>query len=59
MNLPGTIDAMRAAQLERGVGHLTPEEVEAGWHFCPDWDGMLIHPNSPEGACCLCDRSGG
>lgn len=20
---------------------LTKEELKDGWHFCPDWDGML------------------
>lgn len=33
---------------------LTPEEVKAGWHFCPDWDYMLIHnlDIEIEGCCC-------
>lgn len=22
--------------------NLTRQEAEAGWHFCPDWDGALI-----------------
>jgi hypothetical protein len=33
---------------------LTPEEVAAGWHFCLDWDSMLIHKNWPEAECCTC-----
>jgi hypothetical protein len=33
---------------------LTPEEVAAGWHFCLDWDGMLIHKTWPEAECCAC-----
>lgn len=26
-------------------------------HFCPDWDYMTIHANSPEFACCTCDKA--
>ncbi len=35
---------------------LTPEEVAAGWHFCPDWDDMLIHKDGPEAGGCTCSR---
>jgi len=33
---------------------LTPEETKAGWHFCPDWDYLLIHNRHVEieGCCC-------
>jgi len=27
---------------------------DAGWHFCPDWDFMLIGPEWPEMECCTC-----
>lgn len=33
---------------------LTPEEVAEGWHFCVEWDGMLIHKDWPEAECCTC-----
>lgn len=33
---------------------LTEEELKDGWHFCPEWDGMLIHPTMAEAECCLC-----
>lgn len=33
---------------------LTPEEIASGWHFCPDWDGMLIHKLNPEFEACNC-----
>lgn len=26
-------------------------------HYCPDWDGMAIHQDSPEFAACTCDKS--
>ena len=40
---------------EAGTG-LLPAEIDAGWHFCEDWDGMLIGPRSPEMENCLCSR---
>jgi hypothetical protein len=33
---------------------LTEAEIAEGWHFCYAWDGLLVEPNSPEGACCEC-----
>ena len=33
---------------------LTPEEVAAGWHFCMEWDGMLINRHHKEGEACFC-----
>lgn len=33
---------------------LTAEEIEAGWHFCCEWDYLLIHPSHPEAECCTC-----
>lgn len=33
---------------------LTPEEIAAKWHFCPDWDGLLINPTMGEFECCTC-----
>ena len=29
---------------------------DAGYHFCPDWDGMLIGPNWPEAESCSCKK---
>ena len=34
--------------------HLTPEEIAAGWHFCIDWDGLLIGPGMGELESCHC-----
>jgi len=31
---------------------LTEEEVKDGWHFCWEWDGLLIHPTWEEAKCC-------
>jgi hypothetical protein len=33
---------------------LTDEEVKEGWHWCRDWDGMLVGPGMPEVDCCTC-----
>lgn len=35
---------------------LTPEEVDAGYRFCCEWDGLLIHASHPEAECCMCLR---
>jgi len=34
---------------------LTKEEVAQGWHFCMDWDGMLVGNEMEEKNACLCD----
>ena len=44
----------RATALERGQAELTTEEKAEGWHFCNEWDGMLVHPDSPEAEACDC-----
>jgi hypothetical protein len=34
---------------------LTLEEKSKGWHFCNDWDGLLINAgDEKEGGCCYC-----
>lgn len=35
---------------------LLSEEVKEGWHFCYDWDGMLVnrYDTEGEGAACTC-----
>jgi len=38
---------------------LTSEEIDAGWHFCPDWDGLLIGPGMREMELCLCGKGEG
>ena len=27
---------------------LTAEEIAAGWHFCMEWDGLLVGPGMEE-----------
>ena len=37
------------------TGILTEEELKEGWHWCPDWDFMLIGPEMEgEWDCCSC-----
>jgi hypothetical protein len=36
---------------------LTDAEVKHGWHLCPDWDFLLIHPDTPEAEACNCKLS--
>jgi hypothetical protein len=35
---------------------LTLGELKLGWHFCPEWDGLLIGPNMEEMKACSCFR---
>lgn len=49
----------RYRELDRFGSSLTEEEVKEGWHYCPDWDAMLIGPSMPEEMkACLCHRAG-
>lgn len=32
----------------------TEEECAEGWHWCDDWDGLLVHPSMSEAASCFC-----
>jgi hypothetical protein len=45
----------RRIELEQGTASLNPHEKADGWHFCLEWDGMLVHPDDPEAQCCLCN----
>lgn len=28
--------------------------VDQGWHYCEDWDGLVVGPGSDEWDCCTC-----
>jgi hypothetical protein len=51
------IELMEDEQLE-----LTFDELEAGWHWCWEWDGLLVGPGMPEyggaegSSVCYCGR---
>lgn len=34
---------------------LTAEELANGWHWCEEWDGLLIHSDDREFEHCKCD----
>lgn len=33
---------------------LSESELDQGWHFCPDWDGLLVGPEMGEYEYCTC-----
>jgi len=37
-----------------GDGELTEEEIQEGWHFCYEFDGLLVGPGMGELSCCRC-----
>lgn len=41
----------RFADLMAGKVDLNADELGAGWHFCVDWDGLLVRLGSNG---CLC-----
>lgn len=46
----------RWIELEKSqTKELTEEEILEGWHFCPDWDFMLVGPKMLEQEYCMCD----
>ena len=50
-----TNDRYRA--LERNTAlMLTQAEIDEGWHFCIDWDGMLIGPGMTAVEGCQCQK---
>lgn len=50
-----TLTVERFHELENDWSlRLTKEEVAEGWHWCDDWDGLLIHPTMKEADACLC-----
>lgn len=44
-NTSGGMSETRYSLLNQGHSALTKEEMEDGWHFCAEWDDLLIHPN--------------
>jgi len=47
--------------LQKTGERLTPEEMAEGWHYCWEWDGLLVCPDFPEwghdGNTCSCGFS--
>lgn len=46
--------------LEQNIGErLTQEEWEQGYHFCGDWDFLLVGPEDVEANGCTCIKEDG
>ena len=52
--LENTMENDRYNFLMHSDDSLTEKEVSDGWHFCADWDGLLINNDWPESECCSC-----
>jgi hypothetical protein len=50
------VNRERYMELDRTGEGLTKEEWEAGWHWCNEWDGMLVGPDTDEALVCSCDH---
>jgi len=51
----GSMPYRRWSELEHNQkAELSQAEIEAGWHFCMDWDGLLIGPGMRELEHCHC-----
>ena len=48
------MSSIRYSYLNKAGNGLTEDEKDLGWHFCPDWDQMLIGPGMSEMSCCNC-----
>lgn len=49
------MDVNRTRELELNCELLlTRQELEEGWHRCPDWDYMVVGPGDEEMEACLC-----
>ena len=46
----------RRIEVEVFGSRLTEDEVLDGWHFCFEWDGMLVGPGMDEQDACTCFR---
>jgi len=49
------MNTQRYIEIDSGLDNLTSAEIENGWHFCPDWDDMLIWEHEKEGKHCTCE----
>jgi hypothetical protein len=49
------MDRARHYELEvNPTAKLSDEELRAGWHFCPDWNFMLVGPGMRAMDACSC-----
>jgi hypothetical protein len=50
------VNRERYIELNSTGQDLTPEEWNRGWHWCVEWDGLLVGPNTEEALVCSCDH---
>jgi hypothetical protein len=50
------MDTERYLELDRSGQGLTKEEWDEGWHWCLEWDDMLVGPDSDEALMCQCNH---
>jgi hypothetical protein len=51
------MDAKRYWMVNGEWSKLTQEELREGWHYCAEWDQMLVGPTMPEWEACLCFKA--
>lgn len=50
------MDNERFLELDRSGKGLTEEEWKQGYHWCLEWDDMLVGPGQDEALFCSCDH---
>jgi hypothetical protein len=50
------MDRERQIELDRSGEGLTKEEWDQGWHWCYEWDSMLVGPGMEEALSCSCSH---
>jgi len=45
----------RYKEIEIEGKQLLPSELRQGWHYCENWNDMLVGPSMPEWESCYCD----
>lgn len=46
----------RYIELDNSGTGLTEEEYNQGWHWCGEWDDMLVGPGTIEATVCSCNH---
>ena len=49
------MNKQRYRDLQNFRDKLTKEEIAEGWHYCLEWDEMLVHPEWEEARVCKCE----
>ena len=52
--IPDGMSLDRWTHLMENDIQLSPDELAAGWHWCPDWDDLLVGPGMGELDHCTC-----